>query len=71
MTLRPRAQVLPWEECPGALVSATQLVGATLDELAVTVRRELTGVTSCTHLNDTFRSLADVGALLPLVPLWR
>ena len=67
LALTPRAQVLPWQECPGALVSATQLVGATLDDLAITVRRELVGITSCTHLNDTFRSLADLTALLPLL----
>jgi hypothetical protein len=68
VALTPKAQVLPWQECPGALVSASRLVGTTLDDLATTVRRELVGVTSCTHLNDTFRSLADLTALLPLVP---
>lgn len=68
VTLTPKAQVLPWQECPGALASASRLVGTTLDDLAATVRRDLVGVTSCTHLNDTFRSLADLRALLPLVP---
>jgi hypothetical protein len=66
--LGARAQVLPWDECPGALASASRLVGATLDDLAATVRRDLVGVASCTHLNDTFRSLADLTALLPLLP---
>jgi Protein of unknown function (DUF2889) len=28
------------------------------------VRTEFVGVTTCTHLNDTLRSLGDVGALL-------
>jgi hypothetical protein len=68
VALTAKAQVLPWQECPGALASASRLVGATLDDLATTVRRDLVGVTSCTHLNDTFRSLADLRALLPLVP---
>jgi hypothetical protein len=27
------------------------------------VRQEFTGVSTCTHLNDLLRSLADVGAL--------
>jgi hypothetical protein len=65
LALTPRAQVLPWLECPGALASASRLVGATLDEVAGVVRRELVGVVSCTHLNDTLRSLADLDALLP------
>jgi hypothetical protein len=67
VALSPRAQVLPWQECPGALVSASRLVGSSLDDLALTVRRDLVGTTSCTHLNDTFRSLADLTALLPLL----
>jgi hypothetical protein len=66
--LTPRAQVLPWQECPGALLSAPKLVGATLDEIAGHLRHELVGVTSCTHLNDTYRSLADLSALLPRLP---
>jgi hypothetical protein len=68
VALTPRAQVLPWDECPGALASASRLVGATLDGVATTVRRELVGVISCTHLNDTLRSLADVTALLERLP---
>jgi hypothetical protein len=66
--LTPRAQVLPWQECPGALLSAPKLVGATLDEIAGHLRHDLVGVTSCTHLNDTYRSLADLSALLALLP---
>jgi hypothetical protein len=64
LALTPRAQVLPWLECPGALASASRLVGATLAEVAGIVRRDLVGVGSCTHLNDTLRSLADLDALL-------
>ena len=57
------ARVLPWNECPGAVTSAQQLVGVPLDELAARVRRDLHGVTTCTHLNSTMRALADVHAL--------
>jgi hypothetical protein len=64
LALTPKAQVLPWVECPGALASAARLVGATLDEVAGVVRRDLVGVSSCTHLNDTLRSLADLEPLL-------
>jgi hypothetical protein len=57
------ARVLPWMECPGALASAGRLVGMPLGELRTWVRRELTGRSTCTHLNDTLRSLGDVPAL--------
>jgi hypothetical protein len=58
-----RADVLPWMECPGALASAGRLAGMPLAELRPRVRRELTGSSSCTHLNDMLRSLGDVSAL--------
>jgi DUF2889 family protein len=59
-----QAHVLPWMECPGAVGSAHRLAGMPLTELRPWVRRELTGVSTCTHLNDTLRSLADVTVLL-------
>jgi hypothetical protein len=62
-----RARVLPWMECPGAVASATRLVGMPVAELRGWVRREMTGATTCTHLNDTLRSLADVTALAGLL----
>lgn len=62
--LRADALVLPWVECPGAVASAQQITGTTFDDLRMRVRRELVGTSSCTHLNDTLRSLADLGALL-------
>jgi hypothetical protein len=60
-----RAHVLPWMECPGALASAHRVAGMPLTDLRPWVRRELTGIGTCTHLNDTLRSLADVAVLLP------
>jgi len=64
VTLTARAHVLPWMECPGALASAGRLVGAPLDGLRSTVRRDFKGTSTCTHLNDMLRSLSDVGALV-------
>jgi Protein of unknown function (DUF2889) len=58
------ALVLPWAECPAAVASAERLRGTTFEDLRLRVRRELVGTPSCTHLNDTLRSLADLGALL-------
>jgi Protein of unknown function (DUF2889) len=55
---------LPWPECPGALASAGRLVGVSVDGLRRRVREELTGVGTCTHLNDTLRALEDVSALI-------
>jgi hypothetical protein len=67
VAVESEARVLPWRECPSALASTGQVVGWSLDELRRRVHRELTGVGSCTHLNDTLRSLADLDALVDLV----
>lgn len=61
----PRA--LPWTECPQAAASVDRLVGLALPDLPDLVRREFTGITTCTHLNDTMRSLADAWALLGMI----
>ena len=55
--------MLPWVECPQALGSASRLVGATVDELRAVVRADFVGTSTCTHLNDTLRGLADLPAL--------
>jgi hypothetical protein len=60
--------VLPWPECPAAAASAARLDGHALDELRELVRREFKGTSTCTHLNDLLRSLADLGPLGALLP---
>ncbi|TPG37328.1 DUF2889 domain-containing protein [Mycobacterium hodleri] len=60
-------RVLPWQECPGAVDSATRIVGMSLSDLHVRVRKELTGTTTCTHLNDLLRSVADARALMTML----
>jgi hypothetical protein len=62
-TIESRAGALPWVECNPAVASAKRLVGRPLRGLRPRVRAELTGNTTCTHLNDTLRSLEDVEAL--------
>lgn len=57
------APVLPWTECPGALASVPRLVGATTDDLRGRIRSEFVGTSTCTHLNDVLRSLADLPVL--------
>jgi hypothetical protein len=59
--------VLPWIECPSAANSAADLVGRPLAGLRHYVRDQLTGVPSCTHLNDLLRSLEDVLGLAAFV----
>ena len=58
-----RPRVLPYIECPDAAASAGLLAGMSVAELRRRVRQELTGISTCTHLNDLLRSLTDVGAL--------
>ncbi|MGV9865520.1 DUF2889 domain-containing protein [Rhodococcus koreensis] len=60
--------VLPWRECPAAAASAGRVTGMTLAELNGRVRAELHGTATCTHLNDLLRNLADVSALIGLLP---
>jgi hypothetical protein len=60
-------RVLPWRECPAAVASAERIVGMTLPDLHFRVRQELFGTTTCTHLNDLLRSVADAEALIALV----
>lgn len=57
------AHTLPWPECPNALASAGRLVGEPVVGLRPRVHAELTGTSTCTHLNDVLRSLAGVTAL--------
>ncbi len=59
-------RVLPWQECPGAIGSAARARGMTLAELRDRVRGEFVGTSTCTHLNDTLRAIADLDALLDL-----
>jgi hypothetical protein len=59
-------RVLPWQECPGAIGSAARIRGMTLSTMRDRVRGEFVGTTTCTHLNDTLRAVADLDALLDL-----
>jgi Protein of unknown function (DUF2889) len=58
---------LPYPECPNAVASAGRLAGISVDGLRRTVRDGFVGPTTCTHLNDTLRSLEDVAALLRML----
>ncbi len=62
------AHVLPWVECPSAVASALRLAEMPIAGLRKHVRSTFRGTTTCTHLNDVLRGLADVDQLLDLVP---
>ncbi|MDO8364466.1 MAG: DUF2889 domain-containing protein, partial [Actinomycetota bacterium] len=58
------AHTLPWMECIQAEASGDRLTGRPLQDLRPRVREELLGITTCTHLNDTLRSIEDVRGIL-------
>jgi hypothetical protein len=58
---------LPYPECPGAAASAARIEGDVVDGLRTSVAERLIGPTTCTHLNDSLRALADAGALLDVL----
>jgi hypothetical protein len=62
--VRAMPHVLPWRECPTVAATPAKVVGTSVHELRRAVRGLLSGVSTCTHLNDTLRSLNDVTALL-------
>ena len=68
LSLEAVPRVLPWVECPVAAGSAERLIGLSVTDLRRRVRTDLTGPSTCTHLNDTLRSLEDVVALCRLLP---
>lgn len=59
-------RVLPFPECPAAADAVGALVGSELRSLAAVVPDTLTGIASCTHLNDLLRALGGVGDLVAL-----
>ena len=54
---------LPAPECPAAAASISRIVGREVSTLRDLVRHEFSGPSTCTHLNDVIRSLADVRTL--------
>jgi hypothetical protein len=63
LSAEAQARTLPWPECPNALTSAVRIAGERVTGLRARVHADFRGITTCTHLNDVFRSLAGVTAL--------
>ena len=68
MSIDVSSGALPWVECPSAAGSGGRLVGRRFDELETLIATEFTGITTCTHLNDTLATLAAVPELLAETP---
>ena len=64
VAIEAQARVLPWVECPAAVASAGRLADRPVRDLRQEVRTTFVGVSTCTHLNDTLRSLADLDAMI-------
>lgn len=63
----PRSLPFP-TDCPAAAGSAALLLGEVASDFRTRVREVSRGPVSCTHLNDLFRSLADVSCLVAHLP---
>ena len=56
-------RVLPFPECPAAAVEVAALAGTKVADMASAVPETLTGIASCTHLNDLLRALGGLASL--------
>ncbi|WP_218130036.1 DUF2889 domain-containing protein [Pseudonocardia oroxyli] len=56
-------RVLPYLECPLAVLTVDRIVGTPATALRQTVLDRLRGTAGCTHLNDVLRALAEVPLL--------
>jgi Protein of unknown function (DUF2889) len=63
-TIRAEPRVLPFPECPGAADAVSAMVGRSLAEFPSSVPETLTGIASCTHLNDLLRALGGAAQLV-------
>lgn len=67
LSIEAEPRVLPFVECPSAVINLQRLLGLPLPDLRETVLSELAGPAGCTHLNDALRALAEAPALLGLL----
>lgn len=64
ISINAEPRVLPFIECSTVVVNLKRLVGSPLFDLRDTVLINLRGADCCTHLNDAFRALEDIPALM-------
>ncbi|MDM8010863.1 MAG: DUF2889 domain-containing protein [Parasphingorhabdus sp.] len=63
VALKAVPHILPFRECPGAVVKATRMIGRDVTKFRESVIETLPSTHGCTHLNDMLRALADVPGL--------
>jgi hypothetical protein len=66
-SLDAEPRVLPFPECPGAASAVGSLSGVDVRELGSAVPEVLSGIASCTHLNDLLRALGGTDEILRVV----
>ncbi|MDT7550886.1 MAG: hypothetical protein QOE84_3280 [Actinomycetota bacterium] len=62
LTVHADPRVLPYQECPLAVLNVDRMVGTVAKDLRISVLEQLKGIAGCTHLNDAVRALAEVPA---------
>lgn len=67
-SLHAQPLILPFPECPGAVINTSRMVGQPVGSFRKAVLEKLPGTQGCTHLNDALRALADVPALIAHLP---
>ncbi|HEY6869478.1 MAG TPA: DUF2889 domain-containing protein [Novosphingobium sp.] len=60
--------ILPFQECPGAAIKASRMIGKPLAQFRDSVLDTLPATLGCTHLNDVLRAFADAPALARHLP---
>jgi Protein of unknown function (DUF2889) len=61
-------RILPYRECPGAVIHTQRMLNAPLAELRAAVLATLPGILGCTHLNDVLRSMGEVPTMAANLP---
>lgn len=67
MSIEADPRILPYEQCPSAILNLGRLVGSRLATLRQRVLQELARTEGCTHLNDMARSLSEVPQLTAIL----
>jgi hypothetical protein len=67
-SIEAEPRVLPFAECPSAGQAVGAMVGTEVGRFATAVGDTLSGIASCTHLNDLLRALGGIGDLVGAPP---
>lgn len=63
VTMQVLPLILPFQECPGASIKATRMIGQKVGDFRGAVIDTLPTTMGCTHLNDVLRGLSDIPVL--------